>query len=79
MLALRKAAMEESGKFQNKDVALETGVNRITHTLIFPVMTQRCESWMVKKKVDKKLIYLKDSVGGELCGYASKTNKWVFE
>lgn len=77
-LTLGKAAMAESGKFKSKDVALETMAKTI-HTLTFPVVIQRCESWTVREKVDKKLIYLKYGVGGELYDYARKTNKWVFE
>ncbi|KAF6372053.1 hypothetical protein mRhiFer1_009790 [Rhinolophus ferrumequinum] len=56
-LRLRKAAMGELGKImKSKDVSLEIKA-KIIHTLVFPIIMYRCESWRVKKAEGKRSIH----------------------
>ena len=48
LLLERKAMRNLDSIFKNKDITLPTKVHRVK-AMVFPVVTYRCESWIIKK------------------------------
>lgn len=69
-LRLRMPAKEKLGQLtKNRDEPLQTKA-KIIHTHIFAITVYRCKNWTAKKTyMEKKKIYLKYGIRGDLYGY----------
>ena len=54
LLLERKAMRNLDSIFKNKDITLPTKVHRIK-AMVFPVVTYRCESWIIKKAEHQRI------------------------